>query len=76
MIFARIEADGFIACGMFSSQEEAGEALIDAAECSGKMEPSVFLYSHKPAGEMTTQEDLDIYPATVDRVVILKKGRK
>jgi len=77
MIFARIEADGFIACGIFSSQQEAGDLLFEEAQASGvNMTPSNFLYSHKPSRERTTQEDLDVYPATMDRVVVLKKGRK
>lgn len=72
MIFARVEIDGFKACGVFLDAEDASEMLFDAAYMAGVSEsPKSALYSHKPGEDMTDADRLEIGSQAVGAVVVL-----
>lgn len=70
MIFARLEVDGFKACGVFANKNDASDSLVKAAKFSDlSSRLSDCLYIFKPFEEMTVQDDLDCYPLRIGHVI-------
>lgn len=72
MIFARIKADSFHACGVFSDQAMAADTLFGAAEVfHGTPSIDRLFYAHKPSSEMSEFELADAGAMVEGAVVVL-----
>lgn len=72
MIFARIKADNFHACGVFADQAKAADTLFGAAEVFFNS-PIIdrLNYSHHPEADMSGRDKQDSGAMVEGAVVVL-----